>query len=119
MEFDPRSFDTQEIDEEFLKKSKVSWLTRKLLSFAVPWGLGRLTKELSGPSIEMSRKAHALFAKAERIDVIPSSGELRGFQLVVNNMLALYFVQDGEYFVYDGFEMGPREGGEVTVFDGR
>jgi len=127
MAIDPRGFDDlgnfQEIDGEcldgeFLDKAKISWLTRALLSFALPWGLGRLAKELGGPGIEMSKKALALFARAERIDIVPSRSELRGFQLIIDNILSLYFVQDGDRFVYDGFEMGPYEDGDVTVFDG-
>jgi hypothetical protein len=120
MDFDPRSFDGgdfQEIDGEFLRKTKVSWFTRVLLSIALPWGLGRLAKELHGPELERSKQAHALFARAERVDIIPSHSDSRGFQLVLDNILSLYFVQDGEHFVYDGFEMGPCDGGDVTVFD--
>ena len=115
MATNPRGFD--ELNEDFLRNAKISWLTRTLLSFALPWGLGRLAKELGGPSIEMSKKAHALFAKTERIDVVPSRSTMRGFQLVIDSILSLYFVQDGDHFVYDGFELGPYEDGDVTVFD--
>lgn len=125
MAIDPRGFDDlkngdfREVDGEFLKQAKVSWLTRTLLAIALPWGLGRLARELGGPGIEMSKQAHALLAKAERIDLIPSQSDLRGFQLVVDNMLSLYFVQDGDHFIYDGFELGrPIEEGDVTIFDG-
>jgi hypothetical protein len=129
MDFDPRGFDSlknggldgggdfQEIDGEFLRRTRVSWFTRLLLSIALPWGLGRLAKELHGPELERSKQAHALFAKAERIDIIPAQADLRGFRLVIDNILSLYFVQDGEHFVYDGFEMGLCEDGDVTVFD--
>lgn len=118
MDFDPRSFDGQEIDGEFFKRAKVSWFTRLLLSIALPWGLGRLAKELHGPELERSKQAHALFVKAQRVDIIPSQEDRRGFRLVLDNILSLYFVQDGDHFAYDGFELGPCEDGDVTVFDG-
>lgn len=130
MAIDPRGFeeltkggfgggDFKEIDGEFLRQAKVSWLTRALLAIALPWGLGRLAKELGGPGIEMSKKAHALFAAARRVDIIPSHSDVRGFQIVIDGMLSLFFVQDGDCFAYDGFELGrPFEEGDVTVFDG-
>ena len=126
MAIDPRGFDDlknnvgdfRELDGEFLKRAKVGWLTRTILAFALPWGLGRLAKELHGPGMEMSKKAHALFAKAERFAIIPSQSDLRGFQFVIDDMLSLFFVQDGDHFVYDGFELGPcYDEGDVTVFD--
>jgi hypothetical protein len=123
MAIDPREIndlkngDIQEIDGEFLEQAKISWFTRALLAVAVPWGLGRLAKELGGPGIEMSKKAHSLFAKVERVDIIPSRSEMRGFQIVIDNILSLFFCQDGDHFVYDGFEMGLCEDGDVTVFD--
>jgi len=124
MAIDPREFsdlkngDFREIDDAFLKQAKISWLTRILLAVALPWGLGRLTKELGGPGIEVSKKAHAFFTKVDRVDIIPSRSETRGFQIVLDNALSLFFCQDGDHFVYDGFEMGLYEDGDVTVFDG-
>lgn len=120
MAIDPREFgDFKEIDGEFLKQAKVSWFTRTLLAVALPWGLGRLAKELGGPGIELSKKAHALFVDAQRVDIIPSRSDLRGFQVVIDSTLSLFFVQDSDHFVYDGFEIGrPYEAGDVTLFDG-
>jgi hypothetical protein len=120
MAIDPREFDDlREIDSEVLEKMRVSWFTRTLLRVAVPWGLGRLAKELQGPGIEMSQRAHALFAKTERVDVIPLRTDLRGFRVILDSTLALYFIQAGDHFVYDGFELGPYcDDGDVTVFDG-
>ncbi len=118
MAIDPRGVDDlKEIDAEFLKKAKVSLLTRVLLSIALPWGLGRLAKELGGPGIAMSKKAHAFFARVERVDIVPSQSEMRGFQIVIDNILSLFFCQDGDHFVYDGFEIGSHDDGDVTVLD--
>jgi hypothetical protein len=120
MAIDPRGFndgEIREIDEAFLKQANVSWLTRTWLAIALPWGLGRLAKELGGPGLERSKRTHELFAKTNRVDIVPSQSDLRGFQLVIDGMLSLFFVQDGDHFVYDGFEMGPCEEGDVTLFD--
>ena len=118
MDIDPRDFgDLREIDGEFLEKSNVSWFTRLLLSLSLTWGMGRLAKELGAPCAEMSKKANAIFAKVGRVDIVPSQANLRGFRIVLDNVLSLYFSQDGDHFIYDGFEMGFYEDGDVTVFD--
>jgi hypothetical protein len=115
MEIDPKDF--RELDAKFLEKAKVSRLTRMLLAISLSWGMGRLAKELSIPGIETSKKAHALFEKVERVDIVPSRSNMRGFQIILDGLLSLYFSQDGDHFVYDGFEMGPYEDGDVTIFD--
>ena len=115
MDFDPK--DIREIDGDFLENAKVSWFTRTLLSVSLAWGMSRLAKELCSPGIEMSKKAHGFFAKVERVHLVPSRSSMRGFQIVIDNMLSLFFCQDGDHFVYDGFEMGPYDDGDVTVLD--
>jgi hypothetical protein len=123
MDFHPLGFDgreqgeLQELDAGFLERAKVGWFTKLLLSIAIPWGMGRLARELGGHGIELSKKADAFFGKTERVDVVPSRDGSRGFQLVIDQALSLYFCQDGDHFVYDGFEMGAYEAGEVTIFD--
>ena len=111
--------DLTEIDGEFLERAKVSLLTRILLSLSFGWGMSRLAKELSRPGLETSKKAHALFGRVERVDIVPSRSNMRGFQIVLDGLLSLYFSQDGDHFAYDGFEMGLFEDGDVTVFDRR
>jgi hypothetical protein len=115
MEIDPKDF--RELDTNFLEKMKVSWLTRTLLAISLSWGMSRLAKELSIPGIETSKKAHAFFQNVERVDIIPSRSSMRGFQMIIDGLLSLYFSQDGDHFIYDGFEMGPYDDGDVTVFD--
>jgi hypothetical protein len=116
MDIDPKEL--REIDAEFLKRARVSWLTRILLSVSLSWGMERLARELGMSGIEMSRKAHAFFAKVERIDFVPArSVGMRGFQVILDGTLALFFCQDGDHFVYDGFEMGPYDAGDVTILD--
>ncbi len=112
------SGDPDEIDAEFLERAGASWLTRKLLAVSFGMGMRRLAKELSEPGLGMSKRANALFDQVRRVDVAPSdSPGFRGFQMVIDGVLSLYFSQDGDHFVYDGFEVGYFEDGDVTVFD--
>ncbi|HCQ63167.1 hypothetical protein A2193_03085 [Candidatus Azambacteria bacterium RIFOXYA1_FULL_42_37] len=62
-------------------------------------------------------EAQELFSKVRRIDVLPSASGLRGFILVLDRKTALYFYQNGDHFIYDGFEMGRYEKGDITIFD--
>ena len=62
-------------------------------------------------------KLHEVFAKSQRVDIFPAFSNSRGFILVIDNQTALFFYQDGDKFVYDGFEMGEYEKGDVTIFD--
>jgi uncharacterized membrane protein (UPF0136 family) len=121
MEIDPRGFNDlkgiEEIDQAFLEKARVSWLTKILLGISLSWGMARLARELNLPGIEASKKAHALFQKIGRIDFVPSRSTMRGFQIILDGLLSLYFSQEGDHFVYDGFEMGPYDDGDVTVLD--
>jgi hypothetical protein len=124
MENDPRGFNDlkefngiEEIDRAFLERAKVSWLTKILLGISLSWGMARLARELNSPCIETSKKAHALFQGIGRIDFVPSRSTMRGFQIILDGLLSLYFSQEGDHFVYDGFEMGPYDEGDVTVLD--
>lgn len=62
-------------------------------------------------------RAHDLFTRVQRIDIIPTGAGTRGFILVLDRKTALYFYQDGDHFKYDGFEMGEYDEGDVTLFD--
>lgn len=104
-------------DFDGLKCAKLTWLTRTLLWLAPKRGILRLAEEIGFPSGGLARKAHRIFEKIERVDVLPSTGGGRGFQIVLDGILSLYFFQDGDHFVYDGFEIGEYEKGDVTVFD--
>ena len=123
MDFDPERFDAElelvaGMDEAFLEGAKISWLTRFLISFALPWGFARLAREVRAPGVAASKKAHAFFAGAGRIDVVPLRSELRGFRLIIDSVLSIYFIQDGDHFAYDGFELGCySDEGDVTIFD--
>ena len=64
-------------------------------------------------------KFHGVFSQTNRIDIFPSGSGSRGFMIVIDKKTALYFYQDGDHFIYDGFEMGEYEKGDVTIFDGK
>jgi hypothetical protein len=115
MDLDPQELG--DFDSDFLKHAKVSWLTKLVLGVSLKWGMARLARELAMPGGKLCKKAHALFDEVEKVDIIPSRSDMRGFQIVLNRGLSLFFYQDGDHFVYDGFEMGPYPGGDVTVFD--
>jgi hypothetical protein len=115
MDFD--SYDSGDADTEFLKDARVSLLTKALLGISLKWGMARLAKELARPGGKLSKRAHALFSQVEKVDIVPSRSDLRGFQIILDRGFSLFFYQDGDHFVYDGFEMGPYKAGDVTVFD--
>ncbi len=124
-------------DLEDLRMARPGFITRMLLWLVPRWGVARLAREMGYPSDEVIRasatgrisvsevasasdgveQVHQLFKQAQRVDVLPSIGGGRGFQIVLDGTLSLYFFQDGDHFVYDGFELGEYERGDVTLFD--
>ena len=96
---------------------KLTLLTRFLLRLVPKWGLDRLTVAMGLPAAGSLKHLHQIFASADRVDILPAKSGFRGFQLVLDNLFSLYFCQDGDHFIYDGFEMGEYEKGNVTVFD--
>lgn len=117
-------FDREKFEEE-LKETGIEYkpgefkhdlLTRLLLRFRPTAGFKRLNKKL-GIKNDVFDKAHEVFSGVERIEIYHISGDHRGFILVLDLKTALYFYQDGDHFKYDGFETGPYEKGDVTIFD--
>ena len=98
---------------------KVNWFTT--LSFKL-WP--QLTMKYMGRRMGIQDpvfdRLHQVFERVGRIDIFPfspkQSGQ-RGCMIVLDRKTALYFYQDGDHFIYDGFEMGEYEKGKVTVFD--
>ncbi len=70
-----------------------------------------------GLSNDVAEEADHLFRRVERIDIFLSRAGNRGFQIILDGTTALYFNQDGDHFVYDGWEVGKYEKGDVTLFD--
>lgn len=98
------------------QKIKITWLDKILLKFWPFLAMKHLAKKMKikNPIFD---QAHALFTKVDRIDLMPSRSEERGFIIILDRQTALYFYQDGDRFIYDGFEMGEYDKGDVTIFD--
>jgi len=98
---------------------KVNWFTKILLRLWPKLMMKRFAQKL-GIKNPVFDQLHEVFSKVSRIDFIPftpSQSGSRGFMIILDQKTALYFYQDGDHFVYDGFEMGEYDKGEVTVFD--
>ncbi len=75
-------------------------------------------KYINNISPEKIDAARILFGTTKRIDVFPrDSREGRGFNIILDNKLALFFLQYGDAFRYDGLEIGEYKKGDITVFD--
>ena len=63
------------------------------------------------PSYRMVMQLDRLFRRhSDRIDLLPESSGERGFVLSLDRQAALYFVQDGDRFFYEGWSLaGPGE----------
>ena len=102
-----------QIDDE----KQLSWFVKTLLKLWPRLGMLYLSKNI-GIRNPIFDKAQEIFGQSERIDIFPAAAP-RGFVIVIDRQTALYFYQDGDHFVYDGFEMGEYEKGDVTIFDGK
>jgi len=96
---------------------KITWFTKLMFKFWPSLAMIRMARKM-GISYPLFNEARELFSKVGRVDILPSASGLRGFILVLDRKTALYFCQDGDHFVYDGFEMGRYDKGDVTIFDG-
>lgn len=68
--------------------------------------------------IEQAEKFHSILSQSQRIDIFPAKGVGRGFTILIDQKTALYFNQDGDKFVYNGWAAGEyKEKGKVTIFD--
>jgi hypothetical protein len=96
---------------------EISWLTKLAIKF---WPKQWL-KHMAGQQKIDARKLDWVFKLFEgaRIDFFPlNSGNGRGFMIVVDQKFSLWFYQDGDHFVFDGYEMGEYAPGKITVLDG-
>jgi len=108
-------------EEEFEKlkinKLEMPWHTKILMRFC-PKLFMRLHAKKMGINNPVFAEAHELFSKVRRIDLFPQGGRNgRSLIVVLDRKTTLFFYQDGDHFVYDGFEMGEYEKGDVTIFD--
>lgn len=106
----------KEIEQMGMGKLKIPWHARLLLRFC-PRFFMRMQAKKMGIKQPIFDKLQDILEKTERIDFFPYSSGSRGFIIVLDRQTALYFNQDGDHFVYDGFEMGEYKKGEVAIFD--
>jgi len=108
--------DKKLLEELGAEPMDVPWHIRLLMKYWPGMAMRVLAKKfnLGTPVFD---KLHEVFAATERIDFFPSESGSRGFLIVLDGKTALYFNQDGDHFIYDGFEMGEYDKGDVTVLD--
>ena len=99
-----------------MKKEDISIFTKLLLKHWPTLAMRLFAKKMGIKNIIFDKAHEALF-KTERIDFFPTIGG-RGLIMVIDGKTALFFYQEGDHFVYDGYEMGKYNKGDVTVFDG-
>lgn len=91
------------------------WYDRILIRIW-PTGFAKFVAWMMGCPPSLIRDAHSLFYDAT-VDIVPTKTGGRGFRIVIDKKLSLYFYQDGKHFYYDGWEVGEYEDGDITIFD--
>lgn len=106
------------LDDLEIEPLQLSWWQKMLMKFWPSMSMRFWAKKMKIKNVVFD-KLHEVFSESKTIDLFPlNSTECgRGFILVLDRETALYFYQDGDHFKYDGFEMGPYEAGDVTIFD--
>ncbi|MDO8743140.1 MAG: hypothetical protein Q7J30_01095 [Candidatus Azambacteria bacterium] len=99
-----------------MNEIKINWFTKLMFKFWPSLAMVRMARKM-GIADPLFDEAQELFSRVRRIDVLPSASGLRGFVVVLDRKTALYFCQNGDHFVYDGFEMGRYDKGDITIFD--
>ena len=100
-----------------MAKFEINWIIKLFMRLA-PKSFLRYVAVKQGLDDRKVKYAMKLFDGVERIDITPlPSRSGRGFIVCLDSKLSLFFYQDGDYFYFDGLEMGEYEKGDVTVFD--
>lgn len=98
---------------------RLPWYELLFLRFSPRYFLRRAAKR-EGIDARKLEATQEVFCEHDRIDFFPFSDQQgRSCVLVINRTYALFFEQNGDHFVFDGFEMGKYNPGDVTVFDGK
>jgi len=97
-------------------KIKLNWFIKTLLRLRPKLAVKLLTRKM-GIKASLFNQAHEVFSKTERIDIFPLKSGHRGFIIILDRNTALYFYQDGNHFIYDGYEIGEYDEGDITIFD--
>ena len=104
----------EEKDEN--KSVKISPLMRLFLWLAPDYALKLLARR-SGDGEIIFDKLHEALVSTKRVDLFKTGSNSRGFILVLDQRTALFFYQDGDHFIYDGWETGEYGKGEITILD--
>ena len=108
----------ENLEDGQLPISKSQSYTMRFLAKYCPRLFMLILKWKYGAKTEQAEKLHDIFSQSQRIDLIPAKGHGRGFKIIIDQKTALFFDQDGDKFVYDGWETGEyEEKGKVTIFD--
>lgn len=99
-----------------MKEIRLRWYEKVFYKFFPCLFIKKFLKE-RGVENSIFDKLHEIFVKVKRIDIIPLHSGTRGFMLILDRKTALYFYQDSDHFIYDGFEIGKYDKGDVTIFD--
>ena len=110
--------DFEDIPVGDMSNLDIPWYKKMILKFFphlfLKWHAGHMNID-----DKMISYAQNLFAD-KKIHIQPLSGVSgRGFIIFVDNKISFWFFQDENHFVYDGFEMGEYDDGDVTVFDSK
>lgn len=71
-----------------------------------------------GVNTNLIKLADDLFGRNgnKRLDFFPLKSS-RGFKIVIDNKFCLWFFQEGDHFVYDGWGAGKHSKGDISIFD--
>jgi hypothetical protein len=110
---EPKKIEIKKMEK---KELKIDWLAKLLFVVWPKMGVKYLALRM-GVDDSDARNSHDLFSKVKRVDIFPSGSGYRGFVIILDGKTSLYFYQDGDHFVYDGYELGKYKKGDVTLFD--
>ena len=102
------------VDDKY--QFEIGRFTKLLLKFWPKLSMKRMAQKM-GIENPIFDKVHEIFSQIKRVELLPLQSGNRGFMLVLDSKTTFYFYQDGDHFIYDGFEMGEYEKGDVTIFD--
>lgn len=105
----------QKKSNDDISKLKISWYDKLLVKFFPVQFFNRQTKKM-GIDDKLIDLSFELF-QGKKIHIKPYRAGSRGFIINLDNKFTLWFNQEGDHFVFDGFEIGEYDDGDVTVFD--
>lgn len=98
-------------------ESRFRSATMRFLDDYFPIVLDVVAWIFGGSGYRALARLHRSLSHAERVDFVSYDTGKRGFALVLDQQVALHFSQDGDGFVYDGYDTGDFAKGDVTILD--